>query len=85
MVWQWRDILVRQLLKQGLDWDWTGNGLKLFMFLWCLHSFIGASLSEPHQVRSTVKSVFLLVLLVCLYACHRLIWLSTTKSTSRAI
>ena len=31
--------------------------------------FIGASLSEPHHVRSTVKFVFLLACLyVCLYA-----------------
>ena len=47
---------------------------------------IGASLSEPHHVRSTVKFVFFLAcLLVCLYACHRLIWLSATKSTLKAI
>ena len=31
---------------------------------------IGASLSEPHHVRSTVKFVFLLAcLLACMYVC----------------
>ena len=40
------------------------------------NGIIGASLSEPHHVRSTVKFVFLLA---CLYACHRLIWLSTNQ------
>ena len=41
---------------------------------------------EPHHVRSTVKFVFLLAcLLVSLYACHYLIWLSAIKSTLKAI
>ena len=49
-------------------------------------TIIGASFSDPHHVRSTVKFVFLLACLyVCLYACHRLIWLSATISTLKAI
>ena len=46
-----------------------------------LNCTVGASLSEPHHVRSTVSSC----LLVCLYACHCLMWLSATKSTLKAI
>ena len=35
-----------------------------------VRQIIGASLSEPHHVRSTVKFVFLLAcLLVCMYVC----------------
>ena len=48
---------------------WTGlldywiTGLKFYVF-------IGASLSEPHHMGSTVKSVFLLAcLLACVLAC----------------
>ena len=51
-----------------------------FFFIGVRTYIIGASLSEPHHVRSTVKSVFLLAcLLACMYACHCLIWLSTNQ------
>ena len=75
--------------------------VKIFPTLWqiplnCMQNFsftvylvtdtsllvIGVSLSEPHHVRSTVNFVFLLA---CLYACHRLIWFSATKSTLKAL
>ena len=41
----------------------------------CMCTFIGASLSEPHHRRTTVKSVFLLCLLDCLLDTSSLIWL----------
>ena len=49
----------------------AGIGLILMsVATWCSPNMyiIGVSLSDPHHVRSTVKSVFLLA---CLCACHR--------------
>ena len=79
--------VAKNLLPSGVNCGYRCMAYVIIVDTSC-ECFIGASLSEPHHRRSTVKSVFLLA---CLLAClldtsslirlsASLIWLSATSS-----
>ena len=50
-----------ETFKQELAWA-TDKLLRIIAVI-CLNNIVGANLSEPHHIRSTVKSVFLIACL----------------------